>query len=258
MKVLIPSAAALLHRAARGRGERRDARRASSPTSTASYPGIRFRMIDEQDRMRPPHPLLRQRRAGASTCRSRCGPTDEVRDRPGAERRLSAKGPESLDVSIRRPLVRQAGANPHSPGETTMRFMIIVKADQGLGGRRHAGGEAPRRDGDLPRGAREGRRAASTAPGSSRARRAGASSTRAASAPSSTGPSPRRRSSSPATRSSRSKSREEALEWTKRFPNPAVDGKEGEIEVRQLFELEDFGESATIDRFRDIGVGGKK
>jgi hypothetical protein len=54
------------------------------------------------------------------------------------------------------------------------------------------------------------------------------------------------------------KSREEALEWTKRFPAPAGDGKECEIEVRQLFELEDFGESATIDRFRDIGVGGKK
>ncbi len=27
------------------------------------------------------------------------------------------------------------------------------------------------------------------------------------------------------------------MEWTRRFPNPAVDGKEGEIEVRQLFEL---------------------
>jgi hypothetical protein len=54
------------------------------------------------------------------------------------------------------------------------------------------------------------------------------------------------------------KSREEALEWTKRFPNPAGGGKECEIEVRQLFELEDFGESATIDRFREIGVGGKK
>jgi len=54
------------------------------------------------------------------------------------------------------------------------------------------------------------------------------------------------------------KSREEAHEWTKRFPNPAGGGKECEIEVRQLFELEDFGESATIDRFRDIGVGGKK
>jgi hypothetical protein len=51
------------------------------------------------------------------------------------------------------------------------------------------------------------------------------------------------------------KSREEALEWTKRFPNPAVDGKQAEIEVRQLFELEDFGPSEAIERFREMGVG---
>jgi hypothetical protein len=51
------------------------------------------------------------------------------------------------------------------------------------------------------------------------------------------------------------KSREEALEWTRRFPNPAVDGKAGEIEVRQLFELEDFGPSEAIERFRDIHLG---
>jgi hypothetical protein len=54
------------------------------------------------------------------------------------------------------------------------------------------------------------------------------------------------------------KSREEALEWTKRFPNPAIGGKEGEIEVRQLFELEDFGPSEAVDRFREMGVGTKK
>jgi hypothetical protein len=51
------------------------------------------------------------------------------------------------------------------------------------------------------------------------------------------------------------KSREEALDWTKRFPNPAIGGKEGEIEVRQLFELEDFAPSESIERFREIGVG---
>jgi hypothetical protein len=54
------------------------------------------------------------------------------------------------------------------------------------------------------------------------------------------------------------KSREEALEWTRRFPNPAGAGKEAEIEVRQLFELEDFGSSEVLDRFRDIGIGAKK
>jgi hypothetical protein len=51
-------------------------------------------------------------------------------------------------------------------------------------------------------------------------------------------------------------SREEALEWSRRFPNPAGEGKAAEIEVRQLYELEDFGPSGTIERFRDIGIGG--
>ena len=50
------------------------------------------------------------------------------------------------------------------------------------------------------------------------------------------------------------KSREEALEWAKRFPNPAVDGQEGEIEVRQLFELDDFGPSEAAERFRRMRV----
>lgn len=54
------------------------------------------------------------------------------------------------------------------------------------------------------------------------------------------------------------KSREEAIEWTKRFPNSAIDGKKGEIEVRQLFELEDFGPSEAIERFREMGVGRKE
>ena len=53
------------------------------------------------------------------------------------------------------------------------------------------------------------------------------------------------------------KSRAEALEWTRRFPNPVGEGKDAEIEVRQLFELEDFEPSDTLDRFREIGVGGK-
>jgi len=53
------------------------------------------------------------------------------------------------------------------------------------------------------------------------------------------------------------KSREEAMEWTRRFPNPAIDGKEGEIEVRQLFDLEDFGPSEAVENFRKLGVGAK-
>ena len=51
------------------------------------------------------------------------------------------------------------------------------------------------------------------------------------------------------------KSREEAMEWTRRFPNPAGEGREGEIEVRQLFELEDFGPSEAVERFRELEVG---
>src|SRR5579864_8920372 len=38
----------------------------------------------------------------------------------------------------------------------------------------------------------------------------------------------------------RVKSREEAIEWAKRVPNPHGEGQEGEIELRQFFELEDF------------------
>jgi hypothetical protein len=50
------------------------------------------------------------------------------------------------------------------------------------------------------------------------------------------------------------KSKEEALEWSRRFPNPTIGGKDCEIEVRQLFELEDFGESEAIERFREMGA----
>jgi hypothetical protein len=40
------------------------------------------------------------------------------------------------------------------------------------------------------------------------------------------------------------KSREEAIEWVKRCPNP-MPGTEAEIEIRQVFELEDFGAELT-------------
>jgi hypothetical protein len=54
------------------------------------------------------------------------------------------------------------------------------------------------------------------------------------------------------------KSLQEAIEWTKRFPNPAGKGRDAEIEVREFFELEDFAPSATIGKFRAIGMGGEK
>ncbi len=43
----------------------------------------------------------------------------------------------------------------------------------------------------------------------------------------------------------RCKSKEEAIDWAKQCPNPAVDGKAGEIEIRQVFEAEDFGPAFT-------------
>ena len=39
------------------------------------------------------------------------------------------------------------------------------------------------------------------------------------------------------------KSKEEAIEWVKRCPNPT--GGESEIEIRQVFEAEDFGAEFT-------------
>jgi hypothetical protein len=39
------------------------------------------------------------------------------------------------------------------------------------------------------------------------------------------------------------KSKEEAIEWVKRVPNPT--GEEGVIEIRQVFEAEDFGDELT-------------
>jgi hypothetical protein len=39
------------------------------------------------------------------------------------------------------------------------------------------------------------------------------------------------------------KSKEEAIEWVKRCPNPT--GEEAEIEIRQVFEAEEFGPELT-------------
>jgi len=57
------------------------------------------------------------------------------------------------------------------------------------------------------------------------------------------------------------KSREEALEWAKRAPAPHEgQNGEGEIELRQFFELEDFAPSEAIDRHKELGkqLGAKK
>ena len=39
------------------------------------------------------------------------------------------------------------------------------------------------------------------------------------------------------------KSKEEAIEWVKRCPNPM--SEDSEIEIRQVFETEDFGDEFT-------------
>jgi len=57
------------------------------------------------------------------------------------------------------------------------------------------------------------------------------------------------------------KSLEEAKEWVKRFPAPFGEDAEGEIEVRQLYELDDFEPSDAVERFREMEkdfVGKKK
>ena len=48
------------------------------------------------------------------------------------------------------------------------------------------------------------------------------------------------------------KSRAEAIEWARRCPNPHGEEAESEIEVRQLFELEDFEESESTGRPREL------
>ncbi len=47
--------------------------------------------------------------------------------------------------------------------------------------------------------------------------------------------------------------REEAIGWAMRFPRPSPKDVDGEIEVRQLFELEDFVQGPAIARFRELG-----
>ena len=46
------------------------------------------------------------------------------------------------------------------------------------------------------------------------------------------------------------KSKEEAIEWAKRCPNPHKE--DCEIEIRQVVEMEDFAPSETVDREREL------
>ena len=45
---------------------------------------------------------------------------------------------------------------------------------------------------------------------------------------------------------------EEAREWTRRFPKPM--DRDCEIEVRPLYDLDDFGTIGDVERFRALGL----
>jgi hypothetical protein len=45
------------------------------------------------------------------------------------------------------------------------------------------------------------------------------------------------------------RSKEEAIEWARRIPNP--DGDEGEVEIRQVFEAADFASSDPTGQLRE-------
>jgi hypothetical protein len=50
------------------------------------------------------------------------------------------------------------------------------------------------------------------------------------------------------------RSREEALEWSRRFPNPVGRKAPAVIEVRQLYELDDFEPGPQVERFRQMNT----
>jgi len=47
------------------------------------------------------------------------------------------------------------------------------------------------------------------------------------------------------------KSKEEAIQWAKRCPNPT--GAQGELEIRQIFEADDFGKEFTPELRKQEG-----
>ena len=50
---------------------------------------------------------------------------------------------------------------------------------------------------------------------------------------------------------------EEALEWSRRSPNPAGRGMEAVIELRQLIELDEFPPSQALDKFKQMEANQK-
>ena len=52
------------------------------------------------------------------------------------------------------------------------------------------------------------------------------------------------------------RSREEAMQWALRFPQP-FPGQSCAVEVRQVFELDEFGPSEGVERYRRISGNGQ-
>lgn len=53
-------------------------------------------------------------------------------------------------------------------------------------------------------------------------------------------------------------SKQEAIEWALKAPAPHGENADGEIELRQIFELEDFAPSPAVDRARELGIESPK
>ena len=138
-----------------------------------------------------------------------------------------------------------------------MRFMVMVKATQGLRSRQDALRGAARRHGQVQRGDGEGRRdarrqrAAAELQGRARALRRRQARRHGTKRTVIDGPFAETKELVAGYWILQCKSLAEAIEWIKRCPNPH--DEESEIEIRQLFELEDFGESDAIEHHRRLG-----
>jgi len=54
------------------------------------------------------------------------------------------------------------------------------------------------------------------------------------------------------------KSPAEAREWAKRFPAPFGAHEDSEIEVRQVYELDELGPARSIGRFREMAISTRR
>jgi class 3 adenylate cyclase len=52
-------------------------------------------------------------------------------------------------------------------------------------------------------------------------------------------------------------SREEAMEWSLRYAKTALEDENGEIEVRQLFDLDEFDQGPAVQGFRELDLVGR-